>query len=168
MLQVKLVRSPIGNTARNRATVRALGLRKMHQSVVLPDNPSVRGMIFQVKHMLAVEEVEGDKNGKAKTAPKRAKTGEGTKGAMRKVARKATRKAKAAARPAAKPVKKAKAKVKAQAKPKAATKPKAAAKPQAEKPKAAAKTKAESKPAKKETKAAKTTKAKPATKKEKK
>ena len=94
MLQVKLVRSPIGNTARNRATVKALGLRKMHQTVTLPDNESIRGMIFKVKHMLAVEVVEGDKNGRANSIPKRGRTGEGTRSPARKAARKAIRKAK--------------------------------------------------------------------------
>ena len=73
MLRVKLVRSPIGNTKRNRATVTALGLRKMHQSVTLPDNESVRGMIFRVKHMLAVEVVEGEE--RKNSTPKRARTG---------------------------------------------------------------------------------------------
>lgn len=57
MLRIKLVRSPIGNNARNRATVQALGLRKMHQVVEKEDTPSIRGMIHKVKHMLAVEEV---------------------------------------------------------------------------------------------------------------
>lgn len=137
MLRVKLVRSPIGHTARNRATVAALGLRKVHQTVELPDNDSVRGMIFRVKHMLAVEEVESSSNGRMKSAPRRAKTGEGTKGAMRKAVRKTKRKAKVAAKPAPKP------KAPKASKPKTA-KPKAKA--QAEKPKAAAKTKPESKP----------------------
>lgn len=75
MLRVKLVRSLIGNTKSNRLTVAALGLRKMHQTVELPDNPSVRGMIHKVKHMLHVEEVaeqpvEAPKKARAKKVDK--------------------------------------------------------------------------------------------------
>lgn len=57
MLRIKLVKSPIGNNTRNRATVQALGLRKVHQVVEHDDNPTIRGMIHHVKHMLVVEEV---------------------------------------------------------------------------------------------------------------
>jgi len=58
MLRIELVKSPIGNNPRNRATVQALGLRNVHQVVVQPNNPSIRGMIHHVKHMLSVTEVE--------------------------------------------------------------------------------------------------------------
>jgi large subunit ribosomal protein L30 len=58
MLRIKLVKSVIGNTPANRATVKALGLRKMHQTVTHQDNPAIRGMIHKVKHMLSVEEVK--------------------------------------------------------------------------------------------------------------
>lgn len=60
MLRIKLVKSPIGNNWRNRRTVAALGLRKVHQVVEQPDNPSVRGMIHHVQHMVTVEVVEGE------------------------------------------------------------------------------------------------------------
>lgn len=56
MLHIKLVKSPIGNTKNNRKIVVALGLRKMHQTVVHNDTPSIRGMIHRVKHMLLVTE----------------------------------------------------------------------------------------------------------------
>lgn len=59
MLRIKLVRSLIGQNPRNRATVAALGLRKMQNVVLKEDTPSIRGMIHHVKHMLQVEEVEG-------------------------------------------------------------------------------------------------------------
>lgn len=58
MLRIKLVKSTIGNNKRNRATVAALGLRKMHQSVDHKDTPSIRGMIHHVKHMLVVTEIK--------------------------------------------------------------------------------------------------------------
>lgn len=57
MLRVKLVRSPIGNNVRNRRTVAALGLRKLHQVVEHKDTPSIRGMLHKVKHMVQVEEI---------------------------------------------------------------------------------------------------------------
>lgn len=59
MLRIKLVKSPIGNTPRNRATVAALGLRKINKTVEHNDTPMIRGMIHHVKHMLEVTEVEG-------------------------------------------------------------------------------------------------------------
>ena len=55
-LKVTLVKSPIGAIPRHRATVEALGLHKLHQTKELPDNESVRGMIWQVKHLVKVEE----------------------------------------------------------------------------------------------------------------
>jgi large subunit ribosomal protein L30 len=55
MLRIKLVRSPIGNTAQNRKTIVALGLRKMHQTVEHEDTASIRGMVHRVKHLLEVE-----------------------------------------------------------------------------------------------------------------
>jgi large subunit ribosomal protein L30 len=53
---VTLVRSPIGYTKDQKATVRALGLRRMHQTVVQRDNPAVRGMIQKIIHLLQIEE----------------------------------------------------------------------------------------------------------------
>lgn len=58
MLRVKLVRSVIGNQQDQRATVRSLGLKKIHQVVEVPDTPVTRGMINKVTHLLSVEEVE--------------------------------------------------------------------------------------------------------------
>lgn len=60
MLRIKLVKSIFGNNPRNRATVKALGLRKINHVVEHHDTPDVRGMIHHVKHLLAVEEVAGD------------------------------------------------------------------------------------------------------------
>jgi len=51
-----LVKSPIGETKRHKATVRALGLRRMHQTVEHLDSPTLRGMIYLVKHLVEVEE----------------------------------------------------------------------------------------------------------------
>ena len=57
-LKVTLVKSPISAIPKHRATVEALGLRKLHHTVELPDNEAVRGMIWHVKHLVQVEEVE--------------------------------------------------------------------------------------------------------------
>ena len=57
-LKVTLVKSPIGAVPKNRKTVEAMGLTKLHKTVELPDNAAVRGMIRQVNHMIKVEEVE--------------------------------------------------------------------------------------------------------------
>lgn len=56
-LRVTLVKSPIGAVPKHKATVEALGLRKMNKTVELPDNKAVRGMIWHVKHLVKVEEV---------------------------------------------------------------------------------------------------------------
>ena len=55
-LKLELVRSPIGGTERQRATVRALGLRKLHQVVEQADSPATRGMVQKVAHLVRVVE----------------------------------------------------------------------------------------------------------------
>jgi large subunit ribosomal protein L30 len=55
-VRITLVRSPIGYSQRQKDTVRALGLRKMHQTVEHIDSPVLRGMIAKVVHLLLVEE----------------------------------------------------------------------------------------------------------------
>lgn len=57
-LKVTLHHGYVGQTKRQRETLRTLGLRKIHQSVVRPDNPSVRGLIAKVAHLVSVEEVD--------------------------------------------------------------------------------------------------------------
>lgn len=55
-IQVKLVRSPIGYEQSQKDTVRALGLKRMHQTVKHADTPVIRGMINKVQHLVAVTE----------------------------------------------------------------------------------------------------------------
>ena len=55
-LKITLVKSTIGALKDQQATVAALGLRKIPQTVVKPDTACVRGMIFKVKHLVKVEE----------------------------------------------------------------------------------------------------------------
>ena len=56
-LKITLVRSLIGRPETQRRTVRSLGLRKLNSFSILPDEPTIRGQIFKVKHLVKVEEV---------------------------------------------------------------------------------------------------------------
>ena len=56
-LKVTQIRSSIGTKPKHRGTLRALGLRKIGQSNVLPDRPEIRGMIARVPPLVQVEEV---------------------------------------------------------------------------------------------------------------
>ena len=55
-IRVTLRRSAIGYSVRQKATLRALGLRKLNQTVEQVDHPTVRGMIAKVSHLVEVEE----------------------------------------------------------------------------------------------------------------
>ena len=55
-IKVTLVKSTIGAIPKHKATVAALGLKKLQSSNVLPDNEAVRGMVNQVRHLVKVEE----------------------------------------------------------------------------------------------------------------
>lgn len=56
-LRVTYTKSGIGYALDQKNTVKSLGLRRMHSSVVLPDSPMVRGMIAKVSHLVRVEEL---------------------------------------------------------------------------------------------------------------
>jgi len=55
VIRVTLVRSPIGYTKDQRATARALGLRRLHQTMEHKDTPTVRGMIQKIIHLVRVD-----------------------------------------------------------------------------------------------------------------
>lgn len=57
-LKVTLVKSTIGALKDQQATVKALGLHKLNSTVIKPDNACTRGMLFKVKHLVKVEEVD--------------------------------------------------------------------------------------------------------------
>lgn len=57
-LKVTLERSGIGHPRDQKATVRALGLHRLHQTVTVEDTPSIRGMIGKVSHLVEVELVD--------------------------------------------------------------------------------------------------------------
>ena len=56
-VKVTLVKSTISTKPKQRATVEALGLRKVGKTVELPNNDAVKGMIWHVRHLVKVEEV---------------------------------------------------------------------------------------------------------------
>lgn len=56
MLRITLVKSAIGYSERHKATIFALGLRRMNQSVTHVDSPTLRGMLRKVNHLVKVEE----------------------------------------------------------------------------------------------------------------
>ena len=55
-VKVTLVKSPIGAIPKHRATVAALGLKKVNKTVELPNNDATKGMVNQVRHLVKVEE----------------------------------------------------------------------------------------------------------------
>ena len=55
-LSITLVKSPIGYSVRQKRTVRALGLRKINQTVVHNESDVIRGMIAKISHLVRVEE----------------------------------------------------------------------------------------------------------------
>lgn len=59
-LRITLVRSTIGRPGDQERAVRSLGLRKMNQTVVRNDDPSIRGTVNKISHLVKVEEVAGE------------------------------------------------------------------------------------------------------------
>jgi large subunit ribosomal protein L30 len=56
IVRVTLIKSPIGYSKRQKGTVRALGLRRMNQTVEHVDTPVLRGMLAKVSHLVLVDE----------------------------------------------------------------------------------------------------------------
>ncbi len=57
-LRITWVKSGIGYSKDQKATIAALGLKRLNDSVEQPDTPAIRGMITKVRHLLKVQEVE--------------------------------------------------------------------------------------------------------------
>ena len=57
VLRITQIKSGIGYDSKAKATLKALGLRKMHQSVELPNNPATNGMINTIPYLLKVEKI---------------------------------------------------------------------------------------------------------------
>jgi large subunit ribosomal protein L30 len=64
-LRVTQVKSTIGHIARNRGTIRALGLRRIGDTVEIPDNAATRGMVRQVRFLVSVESLGGERSSRA-------------------------------------------------------------------------------------------------------
>tara|TARA_Y100001980_G_C14324944_1_gene144332 strand:+ start:450 stop:629 length:180 start_codon:yes stop_codon:yes gene_type:complete len=58
MLKVKLIKSPIGHKPKAKATIVALGLKKLNHSVIKSDTPQIRGMLSKVDFLINVSEVK--------------------------------------------------------------------------------------------------------------
>ena len=67
-IKVTQVKSELGHVARNRGTIRALGLDRIGDTNLLPDNPAVRGMVRQVNFLVSVDELPGAEAATAATA----------------------------------------------------------------------------------------------------
>jgi large subunit ribosomal protein L30 len=59
-LEITQAKSAIDRVFTQKRTIRALGLHKLHQTVVHADTASIRGMIDKVKHLVVVKEVDGE------------------------------------------------------------------------------------------------------------
>ena len=57
VLRITLIRSTIGRPADQGRTVASLGLRRLNATVERPNNPSIRGMVTKIRHLVEVEEV---------------------------------------------------------------------------------------------------------------
>jgi large subunit ribosomal protein L30 len=61
ILEITLIRSPIGRLPKHRTTVKTLGLTKLNKTVRLKETPAVAGMVNQVRHLLRVQRLpEGE------------------------------------------------------------------------------------------------------------
>ena len=58
MLKIKLIKSPIGYNPKAKATIIALGLKKLNQYVIKSDTPQIRGMLAKVDFLVNVSEVK--------------------------------------------------------------------------------------------------------------
>jgi len=56
-LRIRQVKSAINRSGMQKKTIRALGIHRLHQTVVHDDNPCIRGMVKKVEHLVEVEEV---------------------------------------------------------------------------------------------------------------
>jgi large subunit ribosomal protein L30 len=69
-LRITYSKSAIGYTERQKATVKALGFKRLYETIEREDSPAIRGMINRISHLVTVEEVEPAKK------PRSAKKGE--------------------------------------------------------------------------------------------
>lgn len=60
MLRITQVKSAIGYSQKHKATIRALGIHRLHETVVHPDSPALRGMLSKVNHLVVIEEQDSE------------------------------------------------------------------------------------------------------------
>jgi large subunit ribosomal protein L30 len=56
IVRITLTKSPIGYSQRHKGTIRALGLKRLHQTVEHVDSPTLRGMLYKVNHLVEIGE----------------------------------------------------------------------------------------------------------------
>jgi large subunit ribosomal protein L30 len=61
MLKIKQVKSKIGSNKRQKATLKALGLKRINDVVLHEDNPVTRGMVRKISQLVEMEEVSGNR-----------------------------------------------------------------------------------------------------------
>ncbi|HYJ12416.1 MAG TPA: 50S ribosomal protein L30 [Thermomicrobiales bacterium] len=59
-LKITLIRSSIGRPADQGNAAKSLGLRRLHHSVIREDNPSIRGQVNKISHLVTVEEIAAE------------------------------------------------------------------------------------------------------------
>ncbi len=64
-LRITYSKSAIGYTERQKATVKALGFKRLYETIEHEDSPAIRGMINKISHLLTVEEVETGKKSRS-------------------------------------------------------------------------------------------------------
>ena len=77
-LKVTQTKSTISHIARNRATIKALGLHGIGSTSVVPDNDATRGMVRQVRFLVAVEEIDDAPTKRARGGAERTESAEGS------------------------------------------------------------------------------------------
>jgi large subunit ribosomal protein L30 len=65
-LRITYSKSAIGYTERQKATVKALGFKRLYETIEREDSPAIRGMINKISHLVTVEEVEAEKKSRSK------------------------------------------------------------------------------------------------------
>jgi large subunit ribosomal protein L30 len=78
-LRITQVGSAIGRNFDQKGTLKALGIRKVNQTVIKDDTPQIRGMIRKIRHLLVVEEIEEPKKKVQEKSGTSGSTGEGKK-----------------------------------------------------------------------------------------
>lgn len=56
LIRITLIKSPIGYSKKHKGTIKALGFKRMYQTVEHVDSPTLRGMIYKIAHLVQVEE----------------------------------------------------------------------------------------------------------------